>query len=137
MDHQDCIFCKIVVRQIPAHTIYEDEKMLVFLDIHPIRPGHMLAVPKLHEPDFYKVPAETFAHMMIVVQELAAKANEVFQPKKVGLIIAGFDVPHTHIHIVPMQEHHDITSKSLLDGERSDPSHEELAAMAEILSDKK
>ncbi len=137
MENQDCIFCKIVAHQIPAHTVYEDEKMLVFLDIHPIRPGHMLAVPKLHEPDFYKVPADVFAHMMVVVQELAAKASTVFQPKKVGLIIAGFDVPHTHIHIVPMQEYHDITSKSLLDGERSDPTHDELAAMAKILSDKK
>ena len=134
MESHDCIFCKIVAHQIPAHTVYEDEKMLVFLDIHPIRPGHMLAVPKLHEPDFYKVPADMFAHMMIVVQELAAKASTVFQPPKVGLLISGFDVPHTHIHIVPMHQSDDITSNRLGDVDRSDPTHETLAAMAKTLA---
>lgn len=134
MESHDCIFCKIVAHQIPAHTVYEDERMLVFLDIHPIRPGHMLAIPKLHEPDFYKVPADIFAHMMLVVQELATKASTAFQPKKVGLLISGFDVPHTHIHIVPMHESDDITSNRLADVDRTDPTHETLAAMAKTLA---
>ncbi|MBP6084938.1 HIT domain-containing protein [Candidatus Gracilibacteria bacterium] len=130
MSSESCIFCRIVQGEIPAHKVYEDEYVLAFLDLHPIRTGHLLVIPKFHEPDFYKLSENLYTQVMAVVQKLAYKVNDLFLPKKVGLIVSGFDVAHTHVHLVPMVDSHDITSKQLLEGVRTNPSMEELATVA-------
>lgn len=126
----DCIFCKIASGEISTHKIYEDEKTFVFLDKHPINPGHMLVIPKTHEPDFYKLDANYYQALMETVQLMSARVAEQLTPKKVGLIVAGWDVPHTHVHVVPMEDYNDITSKSILDGNRANPTEEELVTVA-------
>lgn len=128
-----CIFCKLASREIPTNKVYEDELTFAFLDKHPINRGHILVIPKKHEPDFYKLDDESYQALMMTVKKLSSLVNEKIQPKKVGLIIAGWDVPHAHIHIVPMQDYHDITSKSMMEGKRANPSDEELAEVANIL----
>ena len=70
---------------------------------------------------------------MLAVKKLADVVNNYAHPKKVGLIVAGWDVPHTHVHIVPMHDYHDITSKSLLEGKRANPGDEEQEKIAEGL----
>lgn len=127
----DCPFCKISKSEIQTHKIYEDNFVFAFLDKHPINPGHILVIPKNHEADFYKLGNEHYSKLMFVVKKLADVVNNYSHPKKVGLIIAGFDVPHTHVHIVPMHDYHDITSKSILEGKRANPSENELARTAE------
>lgn|SRR3989344_2654326 len=127
---EDCIFCKIIKGEIPAQKVYEDESVLAFLDIHPIRTGHTLVIPKKHASDFYKLDEQNYAVLMKAVKQIAVRVDEILKPKKVGMLVAGWDVEHAHVHVVPMQEYHDITSKSILDGHRSNPTQEELASTA-------
>lgn len=129
----DCIFCKIANSEISVHKVYEDDRVVAFLDKHPINPGHILVVPKEHEPDFFKLSEELYLHLMKKVKDLSKIVNDAIRPVKVGLIVAGLDVPHTHVHIIPMHDYHDITSKSLLEGKRANPTDEELASVAEKL----
>lgn len=126
----NCAFCKISKGELAVTKIYEDDSAFAFLDKHPINPGHILVIPKKHEPDFYKLDDKSYSALMLVVKKLSRVVNDCFNPKKVGLIIAGWDVPHTHVHIVPMLDYHDITSKSMLEGNRANPSKEELEKVA-------
>ena len=130
-----CIFCKIIKGKIPAHKVYKDNLVFAFLDKHPINPGHILVVPKKHIPDFYNLDDKNYRALMVAVKKLA-KIIKKINPKKVGLFIAGWDVPHTHAHIVPMKNHHDITSKasSLRGGKQANPGDKRLAKMAKQLS---
>lgn len=130
---KNCLFCKISKSEIQTHTIYEDDYVLAFLDKHPINPGHILVIPKKHKADFYKLDDNLYSKLMFAVKKLADVVNDLTQPKKVGLIIAGWDVEHTHIHIVPMHDYHDITSKSMLEDKRSNPSEEELTEIEKAL----
>ena len=123
---EDCIFCKLASGEIPTNKVYEDDSSFAFLDKHPINPGQMLVIPKTHNPDFYNLGAGDYNALMATVQKLSKVVSEKLRPKKVGLIVAGFDVPHAHVHIVPMHDYHDITSKSMLEGKRANPTDEEL-----------
>lgn len=129
----DCPFCQIAQSQIPTHKVYENDFAFAFMDKHPINTGHVLVIPKTHEANFYQLSNEAYTQLMLAVKIIAVKVNEVTQPHKVGLIVAAWDVPHTHVHIVPMHDYHDITSKSLLEGKRSNPTDDELAQMARQL----
>lgn len=127
----DCIFCKIVAGEIPAVKVYEDENVLAFMDIIPIREGHTLVIPKKHEPDFQHLDDETYRAVMAVTKKLAERIEKELKPMKVGLMVSGFDVPHTHIHIVPMQNGLDIASKQALDGLLKQVATAELEKTAE------
>jgi len=129
----DCIFCKLAGGETPTNKIYEDDATFAFLDKHPINPGHILVVPKTHEPDFYNLEDDIYQVLMSTVKKLSKVVDETFNPKKVGLIIAGWDVPHTHVHIIPMQDYNDITSKAMLEGKRANPTSEELVEVAKTL----
>ncbi len=122
----NCPFCGIAESKISTHKVYEDDFSVAFLDKRPIREGHMLVIPKKHQADFYKLDNETYIELMDTVKKMAALVEDTFHPHKVGLIVAGWDVPHTHVHVVPMHDYHDITSKALLEGERANPSDDEL-----------
>lgn len=127
---QDCIFCKIVKGEIPSHKIYEDDNTFAFLDIHPINSGHVLVVPKKHEPEFYNLDDSTYQALMQTVKNISSIVQVKMNPVRTGLFIAGWDVPHTHVHVVPMHDHQDITSKRILEGGLADPSNDELAEVA-------
>jgi histidine triad (HIT) family protein len=128
-----CIFCEIIQGNIPSNKIWEDERTVAFLDVHPINPGHVLVLPKTHEPDFHKLPEEDYLALMKAVKKVAEMIETKINPKRVGLLAAGWDVPHTHLHVVPMYEYHDLTSKRLLEGEPSNPTTEELQKIQEQL----
>jgi histidine triad (HIT) family protein len=130
----NCIFCKIIQGEVPAYKVYEDDKIFAFLDIHPINPGHILVIPKIHESDFYNLDSENYNALMDIVKKLSRKVHEQFDPKKVGLIVAGWDVPHAHVHIVPMHDYSDITSKPILEGTRTNPTSEDLEQVVQKLS---
>ncbi|HSX40062.1 MAG TPA: HIT family protein [Candidatus Saccharimonadales bacterium] len=121
-----CIFCQIIAGNSKSYKVYEDEKCFAFLDIHPINPGHLLLIPKKHVINFYELDDVTYSHLMLIAKKLSDQINKTFKPKKVGLVIAGWDIPHAHIHILPTNDYHDITSKSLLEGKKSNPSEKEL-----------
>ena len=106
----DCIFCKIVARELPAHVVFEDDQVLAFLDIQPVRTGHTLIIPKTHYSYFEEMPAELMAHIATLAQRLARLMMTLYQPMRVGMVISGTDVPHMHAHVAPMHEKYDVTS---------------------------
>jgi histidine triad (HIT) family protein len=106
----DCIFCNIVARELPAHIVFEDEQVLAFLDIHPVRSGHTLIIPKTHYSYFEEMPPALMAHIATLAQRFARHMMTVYQPMRVGMIVSGTDVPHMHAHVCPMHEKYDVTS---------------------------
>lgn len=107
MDANDCIFCKIVAGEIPAHKVYEDADVLAFLDVRPVNPGHTLVIPKEHTEFFEDMGSERYQNVMNVVHMLARKIKKEFNPARVGLMVWGFEVPHTHVHVVPLKQSED------------------------------
>jgi len=104
--------------------------MFAFLDQRPINPGHLLVIPKRHAPDFFTLDEFSYDALMRSVKRLAAVLAVVTHPKKVGVVIAGFDVPHTHVHLIPMHAYHDITSQAYLGPERVPPTDAQQQEMA-------
>src|SRR5712692_6090587 len=102
MPMTDCIFCKIVARSLPSHVIYEDEHVLAFLDIHPVRTGHAQIVPKAHYAFFDELPSELMARIAHVAQMLSRQMKIIYNPFRVAMVITGSDVPHVHAHVCPM-----------------------------------
>ena len=131
MSDEGCTFCAIIERVESAFIVYENSHAVVFLDKHPINVGHVLVIPKCHTESFYELEEEDFVELMKVVRRVAAVLNSTFQPRKVGMLAAGFDVAHAHIHVLPMYDYHDITSKVILEGRRPNPSEKELRTVAD------
>lgn len=96
---EDCIFCKIVREEIPSYKIYEDKDFLAFLDISPLNPGHTLVIPKKHYRWIWDVEnaGEFFESVRIVARALQKAMNTEY----IASGIAGNDVPHAHIHLIP------------------------------------
>ena len=103
---EDCIFCKIIKGEIPCYKIYEDEKVLAFLDIHALSKGHILVVPKKHVENIFEVETEELKALILVVQKLSRRIKEKLNPEGINILQrngrgAGQEVPHFHFHIVP------------------------------------
>lgn len=126
----DCIFCKLARKEIPAHTVWESDSMFAFLDLFPIQPGHVLVIPKQHAPDVFQLPESTYLDLMRSARHVAAAVNAAQKPARMGLLVAGWEVPHAHVHVVPMQDIHDLTSKRILEGTRSKADDAELQRIA-------
>jgi histidine triad (HIT) family protein len=131
---EDCPFCQLLRGEGSAYGIDEDERTLAFLDRRPINPGHLLVIPKQHAPDFFTLDDDSYDALMRSVKRLAAVLDAVTQPKKVGVVIAGFDVAHTHVHLIPMHDYHDITSRAYSDPDRVLPTDAQQQEMADRLS---
>ena len=97
----DSLFTKIIKGEIPCHKIYEDEKTFAFLDIQPIKPGHMLVVPK-RQVDIWDLSEEDYQALMLTVRKVAHRIQEVLKPRRVGIQVVGIDVDnHAHVHVFP------------------------------------
>jgi len=105
-----CIFCKIVANEEESSKIYEDERILAFMDIRPIHEGEFMIIPKKHIDHFYDIPDDLAQHIMLHTQRLAKKLNEKFKPVRVGYVVHGFGVAHAHMVVIPLHERDDITS---------------------------
>ena len=135
MSDWHCIFCDIIARVENAFIVYENAHAIVFLDKHPINVGHVLVVPKDHVEAFYALDEDAFIALMLVVRRVASVIGAAYQPRKVGMLAAGFDVAHAHIHVLPLYDSHDITSKVILEGRRAHPSETELRMAAEHIQE--
>ena len=105
-----CLFCRIAQGQIPAHVVHEDENTLAFLDIHPVRPGHVLIIPKQHHPYFEDIPQEQANHILALGQSLSRVMKALYQVERVAFAFTGIHVAHAHAHLIPMHELQDVTS---------------------------
>lgn len=97
------IFSKIIDGQIPSRMLWEDELCVSILDVRPLAPGHALVVPREETDLWTDLSAQTAAHLVEVAHSIGRAQMTVFSPPRIGLMIAGFEVPHTHVHVVPMQ----------------------------------
>ena len=96
------LFTRIINREIPGRFVYEDEKVVAFLTIAPIRPGHTLVVPRDEVDHWIDLPSALASHVTHVAQHVARAIQAAFPCEKVGLMVAGLEVPHTHLHLVPI-----------------------------------
>ena len=102
----DCIFCKIVAGKLPSFKVYEDEKTLAFLDIHPVHPGHTLVIPKNHAQNIFEISPEDWAAVQETVRRIAIALEKATGADGVNLMMnnrehAGQIVDHAHVHIIP------------------------------------
>ncbi|MCL2002060.1 HIT domain-containing protein [Candidatus Saccharibacteria bacterium] len=123
----ESVFTKIINGEIPAHKIYEDDKVLAFLDIHPLTDGHTLLIPKQEIDYLFDLPDDLYNYMWQIAKKLAGPLKDAMGVKRVGVIVEGFLVPHTHIHLVPIDN-----DQQLKHGARNhDMTDEQFAKIAE------
>jgi histidine triad (HIT) family protein len=106
-----CIFCAIVDKTEPAFIVYEDEKVIAFLDRRQVQPGHTMVIPKQHVDHFIDLSDDLTQHIAVVGNKIGRKMQGKLKPKRVGFVVAGFGVAHAHYHVIPMHGEMDITSE--------------------------
>lgn len=102
------IFTKIINGEIPSYKIAENDKFYAFLDVFPIVPGHVLVVPKIEVDKFYEVPDAYLAEILVFAKPIAQAIEKAFPCRRVGSAVIGLEVPHAHLHLVPLQETDDL-----------------------------
>ncbi|MEW5248511.1 HIT family protein [Microbulbifer sp. 2201CG32-9] len=96
------VFTKIINRELPGHFLWRDEQAVAIMTISPIKPGHCLVIPVQEVDHWDDVPPALAAHLMQVAQKVAKGLKAVYAPARVGVMVAGLEVPHTHIHLIPV-----------------------------------
>lgn len=96
------IFSKIVSGEIPANKIAENDDFLAFLDIMPLREGHTLVIPKKETDYIFDIDDDSLARMMVFAKEVSKKIKSVFPCERIGVSVIGLEVPHAHIHLIPI-----------------------------------
>jgi len=102
------IFTRIINREIPGYIVDEDEQYIAFLDINPLVLGHVLVVPKKEVDFIFDIDDESLAGLMVFAKKVALAIKKAVPCKRVGVAVIGLEVPHTHIHLVPMNTMGDI-----------------------------
>lgn len=125
------IFSRILAGELPGRFVYRDDVSAAFLTIAPITPGHTLVVPVAEVDHWVDLDDDLAAHLMVVAKNVARAQQTVLSPTRVALIIAGLEVPHTHLHVLPIHSERDIDFSKA----RTDTPAEELDAIAKSLGD--
>ena len=102
------IFTRIINGEIPCYKVAEDENYFAFLDINPLSEGHTLVVPKKEVDYIFDLDDETLAGMMVFAKKVAAKIRTEIDCKRVAVVVLGLEVPHAHIHLIPMNSEADV-----------------------------
>ena len=102
------IFSKIIAGDIPSYKIAENEKFFAFLDIFPLREGHVLVVPKTEVDDLFDLPAEYLSELLLFAQPIAKAIEKSFACNRCGISVIGLEVPHAHIHLIPINSANDL-----------------------------
>jgi len=102
------IFSKIIAGQIPSYKIAENEKFFAFLDIFPLREGHTLVVPKTETDNLFDLPAEYLQEMLLFARPIAKAIEKAFDCNRCGISVIGLEVPHAHIHLIPINSANDL-----------------------------
>jgi histidine triad (HIT) family protein len=102
------IFSKIIAGEIPSYKIAENEKFFAFLDIFPLREGHVLIVPKKEIDNLFDLPVEYLQEMLVFAQPIAKAIEKAFDCNRCGISVIGLEVPHAHIHLIPINSANDL-----------------------------
>lgn len=120
------IFSRIISGEIPCHKIAENEQYLAFLDIQPLVEGHVLVIPKVEVDYIFNLDDEVLAGLMLFAKSLAPAIQKAVPCKRLGVSVIGLEVPHTHIHLIPMNEVGDMNFNK----RKLNPSSDDLADVA-------
>jgi diadenosine tetraphosphate (Ap4A) HIT family hydrolase len=96
------VFTKIIAGELPAHFVWKDDVCVAFLSINPLKDGHVLVVPRKEIDHWVDLDAATRDHLFGVAQRIGRALHGIYAPEKVGLMLAGLEVPHVHLHVVPI-----------------------------------
>ena len=124
------IFSRIVNGEIPSWKVAEDENYYAFLDINPLAKGHTLVIPKMEEDYIFNLPAETYTGLWSFANKVAKALDIAVPSQRVGVAVLGMEVPHAHIHLVPLNSEKDLDFGK----EKLSLTKEEFAALAESIS---
>jgi len=102
------IFSKIIAGEIPSYKIAENEKFFAFLDIFPLREGHVLVVPKMETDKFFDLPDEFLSEMLLFAKPIAKAIERSFNCNRCGVEVVGLEVPHAHMHLIPINSANDL-----------------------------
>ena len=120
------VFSRIVAGELPCHRIAEDERFLAFLDVMPLVEGHVLVIPKAEVDQFFDLDPEVLAGLTVFAAGVARAIRHAIPCKRVGAAVIGLEVPHAHLHLVPLQTVGDIN----FERPKLKPTADELAAVA-------
>ena len=126
------IFSRIVAGEIPCHKVAEDEEFFAFLDINPVAKGHTLVIPKAEVDSLFDIDDPKLGRMMAFAKRVARAQEAAIPCKRVGLAVMGLEVPHAHIHLVPITKESDM----YFGGKKLSLSQEELAEIAQCIREK-
>ncbi len=121
------IFSRIITGEIPAHKIAEDERFLAFLDISPLKEGHTLVIPKWETDYIFDLPDEELAALLVFAKRVAKAVKAAVECRRIGVAVIGLEVPHAHVHLIPMQSVSDMNFAN----PKLEPTPAELTATAE------
>ena len=102
------IFSKIIAGEIPSYKVAEDERYYAFLDINPLTKGHTLVVPKKEIDYLFDLDDDTLSGMILFAKKVAAKLKQEIECKRVAMVVLGMEVPHAHIHLIPINSEADV-----------------------------
>jgi len=125
------VFTRIINGEIPCYKVAEDDRFIAFLDVRPLKPGHTLVVPKKEVDYIFDLDEKTLADMMVFARRVALAMKEVIDCKRIGVAVLGLEVPHAHMHLVPLTRETDL----LFTNPRVSPTDEENKRLAKAISD--
>jgi len=124
------IFTKIINKELPSHTVWENDKYIAFLSIKPVNPGHLLLVPKKEIGYIFDMNDEEYKEIFMLAKWLALPLQKATAAKKIGLSVEGFEIEHVHIHLIP------INNSGEMDPHRvREATDDELSAVAEKIKE--
>jgi len=125
------IFTRIINGEIPCYKVAEDDRFIAFLDVRPLKPGHTLVVPKREVDYIFDLDEETLAGMMVFARKIALAMKEVIDCRRIGVAVLGLEVPHAHVHLIPLTRETDM----LFTNPRVSVTDEENKRLAKIIGD--
>ena len=126
------VFSKIVAGEIPCHKIAEDSEFFAFLDIHPVATGHTLVIPKEEVDYLFAIDDAKLGRMMAFAKRIARAQEQAIPCRRIGVTVIGLEVPHAHIHLVPITHESDM----YFDRPKGTPTNDELGATAAAIREK-
>ena len=128
------IFTRIIDGEIPGTFVWRDDLCVAFMSINPLRPGHVLVVPRTEVDHWLDCPPQLRDHLMEVSSTIGQAIDKVHAPEKVGLMIAGLEVPHLHLHLVPIDSVTDLDFANAAPSVERDQLEEEAASIRYVLT---
>ena len=129
------VFTRIIDGEIPGTFVWRDPDAVVFLSINPVQPGHALVVPRAEVDKWTDLEPGLAAHLIVVAQRIARAQEQAFKPVRVGLIIAGLEIPHCHLHAVPIDSEADLHFANADNSATSDQISAAAARLRSALAD--